>query len=29
MAYDELELDTIGEKKDGAVPHYERYGCHL
>ena len=29
MAYDEMELDTLGRPKDGAVCHYLRYRRHL
>ena len=29
MSDDELELDTLGDRKNGAVSHYERYGYHL
>ena len=29
MEYDELELDTLGDRENGAVPDYERYGQHL
>ena len=30
MSYDELELDTLGDRKIGAVlHHYQRHGHHL
>ena len=29
MEDDEMELDTIGGRKDGAVSHYERHGHHF
>ncbi len=29
MSYDELELDTIGDRKDGAVFHHDRHGDHF
>ena len=29
MEDDEMELDTIGDEKDGIVPDYERHGHHL
>ena len=28
-AYDELELDTLGDKKDSTVPDHVRYGCYF
>ena len=29
MSYDELELDTLGDRKNSFVFDYERYGQHV